>query len=303
MVRKLNVFLMALMMTAGSVALAGPECGDAHAKDGKEKAAQCAEGKEKSSDCCPEGKVKGAGCAEGKQAAAAGCAEGKDGAAAGCAEGKQAADADCCPGTLKATQVDLDTHAPLKKKAKELMMEAHGAYKVGSKVDSFQLKSAASGEVVDLKDVAGEKATVLIFWNQDCPYVVEAQDRISDFHKQYAEKGVHVVAVDSGVNIASEDLAAHAKTRPFPILENKDSLIAAKFAATRTPEVFILDSDMVVQYHGAFDSGKFNEEGERKAYVHDAITELLAGKQPTVKETRAFGCSLKYARGVKPNEV
>ncbi|MCB2155281.1 redoxin domain-containing protein [bacterium] len=317
MVRKLSVLLMAALMTMGSVALADGH-GDGEGAACKEKAAQCAEGmsksacsaacKEKAAECaegkmkgdcsaeckekageCPEGKEKGACCAEGMKAGE-------------CAEGK--AKADCCSADMKAGMKSLEGKGEMMREHAHQMVKntAASPYRLGSQVEDFSLTNAATGESVDFKSVAGEKATVVIFWNQECPYVKEAQDRIAQFQKDYAAKGVNVVAIDSGINNASADLAEHAKSKPFPVLENKDSQIAAKFGASRTPEVFVLDGNMNVQYHGAFDSGKFNEDGELKSYVENAVNDLLAGNAPSVKETRAFGCGLKYARGVRPTK-
>jgi thiol-disulfide isomerase/thioredoxin len=174
------------------------------------------------------------------------------------------------------------------------------AYRVGSKVNDFTATHAQTGASASLSGVAGSKATVLIFWNQNCPYVVEMVDRVDAFAKDYASKGVSVVAVDAGVNNTKDSVMAHAKDRAFPVMINEDSKVAAQFAASRTPEVFILDGDMNVVYHGAFDSGKENTPGSREHYAKVAVDEVLGGKAVSVKETRAFGCSLKYAKDAKP---
>ncbi|MBI5154709.1 redoxin domain-containing protein [Candidatus Poribacteria bacterium] len=176
--------------------------------------------------------------------------------------------------------------------------EKTAAYGLGSEVEAFTLENAATGEMKSLKDVAGSKATVLVFWNQNCPFVQECDDRIAEFQKTYADKGVNVVAVDAGIANKKDEIKTHAATMPFPVLVNDDSTIAAKFNARHTPEVFILDADQKVVYHGAFDSGKTMPE--RKAYVQNAVDELLEGKQVSVAETKAFGCSLKYAKGARP---
>lgn len=178
---------------------------------------------------------------------------------------------------------------------------AKSAYRVGANVKDFSAAHAVSGEPTKLSALAGSKATVLIFWNQNCPYVKEMEDRVAEFHKAHEAAGVKVVAVDAGVNNSAEIIKQHAATKPFPILVNADSKIAARFGATRTPEVFILDADMKVRYHGAFDSGELKKEGDaRKTYVADAVKALAEGKDPEVKETRAFGCTVKYAKGVEP---
>jgi thiol-disulfide isomerase/thioredoxin len=175
------------------------------------------------------------------------------------------------------------------------------AYKLGSVITPFAAMEAKSGAEKSLKDLAGEKATVLIFWNQTCPFVVEVENRVADFAKEYAGKGVSVVAIDGGVNNSVDAIKSHASDKPFPVLVNQDSTIAAAFGARHTPEVFLLDSNMKVVYHGAFDSGKKTDEaGNRDTFVKNVVDDMLAGNEPGITQTRSFGCSVKYAKGVKP---
>lgn len=200
----------------------------------------------------------------------------------------------CCPKGGKVCD-----KCAAKKKAKE-GSDSKGALKVGDTVENFSLAEAISGDQVSLASLAGSKATVLVFWNQNCPYVKDVEDRVDSFNKKYNKKGVNVVAIDAGINNNSNSIKKHAKGKSFPILVNDDSIIAAHFGATRTPEVFILDDQMAIQYHGAFDSGTYKggSATKVKTFAEDAVKSILAGENPEVAETKAFGCSLKYAEGV-----
>jgi len=174
------------------------------------------------------------------------------------------------------------------------------AYDVGSKVEDFSLTRASDGETVSLSSLAGEKGVVLVFYNQECPYVKEAQPRISEFHDSFKDKGLPVVAVDAGTNNSAEAVKGHGEQVPFTLLLNPESTVASRFGATRTPEVFLIDSDMTVRYHGAFDNGKLQgENATRQPYVIEAANALLAGEPLQLKQTKAFGCTLKYAKGVE----
>jgi peroxiredoxin len=167
-------------------------------------------------------------------------------------------------------------------------------YQLGQKVPDFTSVDS-TGKEFKLSDHAG-KTVVLVFYNQGCPYVVEVKDRLSEFTTKYADKGVAVVAVDSGISNSKEAIAEHDATVPYTILVNNDSTIARNFEATRTPEVFVLNKDGVVSYTGAFDNGeKGVKEGAVKTFTEDAVKALLAGQEPEVKQTKAFGCSIKFA--------
>lgn len=170
---------------------------------------------------------------------------------------------------------------------------AASGFGIGQKLpEGITLKNAVSGADEALVS-ADAKATVVLFWNQDCPYVVDADPRVAKYAEDVKAKGVRVVAVDSGVNNKAETIKEYAAKRPFPVLLNQDSMLAADFGATRTPEVFVIDSKGVVQYHGAFDGGAKNPE---KTYAADAVNAILEGKAPEVTQTKAFGCTIKWSK-------
>lgn len=166
-------------------------------------------------------------------------------------------------------------------------------YGLGHKVPDFTLTDA-SGKSYNLADTKGNP-TVLVFYNHQCPFVVEVDQRLSDFTAKYAEKGVTTWAIDAGINNSVEDIGKHDAKYAFPILVDRSSQLAVNFAATRTPEVFVLCADGVVQYHGMFDTGQNTDaEGNRTAYAQQAVEALLAGKAPEVTQTKAFGCTIKF---------
>lgn len=173
--------------------------------------------------------------------------------------------------------------------------DAVKGYGLDKQVPDFKLNDA-NGKTVSLSDYSG-KPVVLVFYNQACPFVVEVKDRLNEFTKTYSEKGVGVLAIDAGINNSEEDLKKEAASVTFPILVNRDSDLAKKFNAKRTPEVFILDKSHKVVYTGAFDNGEQGAAaGARKSYAADAVEAILKGASPEVTQTKAFGCSIKFAK-------
>jgi len=68
-----------------------------------------------------------------------------------------------------------------------------------------------------------------------------------------------------------------------------------------TPHVFIFDQDRKLRFQGRID----NSEREDLAKAHDtrdALDALLAGREPEVKTTRVFGCSIKWKDKIADNE-
>jgi thiol-disulfide isomerase/thioredoxin len=217
----------------------------------------------------------GEGCTEAKKAA-------KEGGACAKACGSSMAKAECAMGETVALGG-----------AEDAGKAAPTGFGIGQKLpEGITLKNAVTGADEALV-AADAKATVVLFWNQDCPYVVDADPRVAKFAEDMKGKGVRVVAVDSGINNKAETIKEYAAKRPFPVLLNPDSMLAADFGATRTPEVFVIDGKGVVQYHGAFDGGAKNPE---KTYTADAVAAILEGKTPEVTQTKAFGCTIKWSK-------
>ncbi len=75
--------------------------------------------------------------------------------------------------------------------------------------------------------------------------------------------------------------------------------MADKFAAVRTPEVFVLDKDRVVRYWGRIDDQYGFADGlgyqrpePSRSDLAEAVNELLAGKSVSVPMTEALGCHI-----------
>ena len=228
-------------------------------------------------------------------AVAQGCgASGSCGASASCGdkvasacEGEKKSDcAAACAASCGGEQV-----AMAKGGADNTTVEGYG---LGKKVPNFSLEDI-HGNTHTLNQYEG-KITALIFWNQACPFVVEMHDRLNTFTDKYKDKDVVVLAIDAGINNSVEDIKKYGADRPFHILLNRDSELARKFDAKFTPEVFLLNTEGVVVYHGAFDNGRAGAgEGARRTYMEDAVTALLEGRAIDVNQTRAFGCTIKFA--------
>ena len=73
--------------------------------------------------------------------------------------------------------------------------------------------------------------------------------------------------------------------------------VAHQFGATRTAEVFVLDRQRTVRYHGEIDDryGYTYKRGEpTRRELGEALDELLAGKPVTVAETTPRGCLITH---------
>lgn len=275
--------------------------------DATEQVAMAKGGAAQASDCavsCGADKVAKADCATK-------CADKCDKAEqVAMAKGGAAQTSDCAVscGADKVAKSDCsDKCADKCEKAEQVAMAKGGAaeglpqgYALGKQVPSFTLEDI-HGNSHSLSDYRG-KIVPLIFWNHRCPWVVEMDDRLADFTERYADKDVVVLTIDAGINNSIDSIKEYGQDYPFHLLINRDSSLARKFDAKFTPEVFLLDREGVVVYHGAFDNSRAgsDEEGTRMSYMEDAVKALLENRDIDVVQTRAFGCTIKFAPEAEP---
>lgn len=180
------------------------------------------------------------------------------------------------------------------------------AYKIGDTADDFKLQNV-DGTMQSLSSIKDVNGYILVFTSNECPFAKAYENRLIELHKEMAAKGYPVIAINSNDGAADggntmDDMAKRHKEKEFPFLYLKDSeqKVYPKFGATKTPEVFILDSDMVVRYMGAIDDSPREPEEVTVRYVAQAIEAIEGGNEPELAVTKAIGCPIaKGARGPK----
>ena len=89
-------------------------------------------------------------------------------------------------------------------------------------------------------------------------------------------------------------MGSHAEKHDwnFPVLKDEGNIIADRYHASVTPEVFLIDSEGVLQYHGRIDDSR-DTSGISSRDLMNALDSMLEGTEITTKEAKAFGCSIK----------
>jgi len=162
------------------------------------------------------------------------------------------------------------------------------------KVESFSLNDY-NGKRVSLSDFKDSKAIVLMFIATQCPVSNAYNERYNELYKDYKGKKVAIVAINSNKQESVDEIKSHAGEHgfEFPILKDVNNVIADKLDAQRTPEIYVLNpSTMEVLYHGRIDDSQ-RESGIKSKDLRTALDEILTGKSVSVKETKAFGCTIK----------
>lgn len=178
-------------------------------------------------------------------------------------------------------------------------------YRIGDVAADFTLKDV-NGKMVSLSDYKDAKGFVIIFTCNTCPFAVASEDRINALDNTYKVKGYPVIAINpNDPEVQPDDtfelMQAKAKKKnfTFPYLYDASNSVYATYGATKTPHVYLLkkeDKGNVVKYIGAIDDNVRDGDAVKDQFLAKAIDELLAGKEISVKETKAIGCSVKQKK-------
>jgi thioredoxin-related protein len=157
-----------------------------------------------------------------------------------------------------------------------------------------------SGKEISLKQAAKKNGLLVMFSCNTCPYVVKNQERTKEICKYALENNIGVILVNSneaqrGDDDSFEAMKSYAKTQGYSwyyVVDEKSELADA-FGANRTPENFLFDKDGKLVYHGAIDDNPSDPSNVNRKHLKEAVTELLNGKDITVKTSRSVGCNIK----------
>jgi peroxiredoxin len=151
-----------------------------------------------------------------------------------------------------------------------------------------------------LDEYSGSELLALVQSCNHCPYVLAWEGRMKAIQREYADRGVRLVAVNS--NDASryaadsfEEMRQRAEREGFNFdyLYDEDQSLARALGSERTPEVFLFDRARRLVYHGAIDDNR-DEHAVTAHYLRDALEAVLAGSEPPVRETPPVGCTVKW---------
>jgi len=181
---------------------------------------------------------------------------------------------------------------------------------LGSAAPDFNL-TGVDGHNYTLKDFADAKILVAVFTCNHCPTAQYYQGRIKQIVTDYKSKGVALVAImpndprsvrldelgwtDVGDSFDEMKIRAKDQEFNFPYLyDGETESVSRAYGPVATPHVFVFDANRKLRYVGAIDNSQ-RIEHVTKNYLRDALDALLAGREPPVAETKAIGCSIKWA--------
>lgn len=186
-----------------------------------------------------------------------------------------------------------------------LVLTATAFAEVGEPAPNFTLKSA-TGQEVSLSDFRG-KVVVLEWTNSGCPFVQKhyRSGNMQKLQKDATAKGIVWLSICSSApgkqgNLSAEEaakLCASNGSAATAYLLDGEGNVGRLYGAKRTPEMYVINKEGVLVYHGALDDKRTPDPADipgAKNYVSAALADLLAGRPVGTPKSEAYGCSIKY---------
>jgi peroxiredoxin len=187
------------------------------------------------------------------------------------------------------------------------LLQAAEAPRVGAPAPRFSLPDS-HGKTHSLGELKG-KYVVLEWFNPVCPFVQKhyASQNMQELQKQFTGKDVVWLTINSSAEgkegylspaEANKQMAAW-KMNSTALLLDPDGRVGHEYGATNTPHMYVIDPSGKLIYSGAIDNKPTANPDDIKGatnYVQAALTEAMAGKPVARTNSRAYGCSIKYAR-------
>lgn len=175
---------------------------------------------------------------------------------------------------------------------------------LGTKAPDFQLPDTVSGKTYTLQELAGEKATVVMFICNHCPYVIHVNPELVRLAKDYIPRGVGFVAISSNdVKNYPDDAPDKMKERalelgyPFPYLYDESQEVARAYDAACTPDFYVFDKDLKLVYRGRLDESRpGNDVPLTGKDLRAALDAVLEGKPVSEPQYPSMGCNIKWKK-------
>ena len=172
----------------------------------------------------------------------------------------------------------------------------------GIKAEDFKLKSI-DNKLVSLKDIKGEKATLIMFICNHCPYVKAIIKDLAKDCTELRKEGINSVAIMSNdtknyLMDSFDNMIKFSKENNFGELNylfDETQEIAKKYNAVCTPDFFGYNKNLKLQYRGRYRELKdlkpaLNGDSDLKVAMK-MISQTQKGPNQQIP---SMGCNIKW---------
>ena len=172
----------------------------------------------------------------------------------------------------------------------------------GKKAEDFKLKSTEN-KLISLNDVKGEKATLIMFICNHCPYVKAIIRDLAKDCNELKKDGINSVAIMSNdtknyPEDSFDNMIKFAKLNDFGevnYLIDETQEIARKYGAVCTPDFFGYNKDLKLQYRGRFRELKdLKPINNGDSDLKIAMQMIAKNQKGPAKQIPSMGCNIKW---------
>lgn len=173
---------------------------------------------------------------------------------------------------------------------------------LGTIAPDFTLPDTVSGKTVSLQELKSDKATLIMFICNHCPFVKHVDEQLVALAKDYQAKGVSFIAISSndvenypqdGPELMKEEATKLGYS--FPYLYDKSQEVAKAYDAACTPDFYVFDKDLKCAYRGQLDSSRpGNGLPVTGSDLRAALDEILDNREVSAPQIPSIGCNIKW---------
>ncbi|WP_109300513.1 thioredoxin family protein [Aquimarina sp. AU474] len=173
---------------------------------------------------------------------------------------------------------------------------------LGTKAPDFTLIDTITNDPVSLKNIQGEKGTVVMFICNHCPFVIHVNEEIVRIANDYRVQGFGFVAISSNdVENYPQDgpkemwKTARKNNYTFPYLYDETQEVAKAYDAACTPDFYLFDAELKLIYRGQLDDSRpGNGIPVNGRDLRQAVDAVLRNAKVSEEQKPSIGCNIKW---------
>ncbi len=172
----------------------------------------------------------------------------------------------------------------------------------GKKAEDFRLKSI-NNEMISLNEFKGDKATLVMFICNHCPYVKAIIKDLAQDCNELKKDGVNTIAIMSNdtknyPEDSFENMIKFAKENSFGSINyviDETQQIAKKYGAVCTPDFFGYNKELKLQYRGRFKELKdLKPVTKNESDLKQAMRMIAETQEGPAEQIPSMGCNIKW---------
>jgi len=171
-----------------------------------------------------------------------------------------------------------------------------GKHGIGKRIADARLQKLSGGQA-SLHDLAGERGTVILVRDPQCPVSRVYGPRQAEMARLYGKKGFNFVVLYLSGQLGPAGLAGDASGFDGPAVFVKGDAqgLAGRLGLNSTGDVFVLDAQQHLRFRGAVDDQYgigYTREFASRRLLRNALDALVDGRPVEVPATSAPGCHI-----------